>query len=139
MNMYQDLEVIGDLNVNESKGVNDYISSHYPWLPSRMDFSKIPNHSHIHWGSVSDSEVEEFVLSSSLSEFEYVAVLYSSSEPMFIFKLEYAAKEFDYISKGKQMFVLFGVKDSGSNWELCKSNIIYAHTGFDIWSTNVNA
>lgn len=130
--MYEDLEIIDSLGVDQADSINNYISEHYPWLPTRMDFSKIPNSSHIRWGKVSDEKVEEFILSSPLSEFEYVAVLYSYAEPILIYKLRYAAKEFDYISKGKQIFLVLGVVKNNGKWNIDKSNLIYAHTGFDI-------
>ena len=127
------------MDVNLSAELNRYVSTNYPWLPTRMDFSRIPNHSYLHWGSATDNEVEVFVRSSPLSRFRYVTVLHSAEEPMNVYTLEYAAKEFDRISRGREIFLMFGVREKGQKWCVSKSNLIYAHTGRDIWSTNNKA
>lgn len=135
MNSYDDLGLLGELGIDIAAKLNEHISTHYPWLPTRMDFSRIPNSSHLHWGSVSDDEVERFVHSSPLAEFEYVAVLHSASEPVLVYELVYAAKELERIGKGKPVFVVFGAVRDGSGWNVAESTFLYAHHAVDIWCT----
>ena len=121
------IEVIAELDDTVSTAVENYISAVYPWLPTRMDFSKIPNHTHIKWGKATDEEVEEFILASSLSIYNYCAVLYSPDKPMKIFSLDYLSKEIDLISSNKQIFIVFGASKNNNNWKVDKVHILPHH------------
>jgi len=130
--MNEDIRIVAELDIHQSKILNDYVSFSYPWLPSRMDFSRIPNHSHLNWGSATDIKVQEFILA-SMSDFSNLAILYSEKEPISIVEIGYAAIELGYLSKARQIFLAFGASKIGGDWVVEKTRFLYVHTGFDIW------
>jgi len=131
--MWEKLALIDELSIEIAEEVNEYISEKYPWSPTRMDFSRIHNHTHFYWGKTSNEQAEQFIKSSNLSDFDYVAILYSYRKPMKIFTFDYAAKELDYISLAEQIYIVFGVVKNGLEWEVHKNRFAYIHSGRDIW------
>ena len=132
--MYEDLQFVDEMDVVVAEELNDYISVNFPWLPTRMDFSRIPAHIHINWGKATDDEVYDFLNSTLLSNYSHVAVLYAPNEKVKIFELEYATREFDYISLGKQIYVVFGCTRKDEYWDINKNLFAYVHLGADIWA-----
>ena len=131
--MVDDLQVIDELDLQASVDFDAFISENYPWLPTRMDFSRIPGHTHFSWGQADDEETTTFFRDTHLAEFEYVAVLLSVSEPMRVYRFTDATENLDLIAENHEIYLIVGVTRNATLWQVESRRFAYIHTGRDIW------
>lgn len=69
-----------------------------PYLPLRLDWSKIPNRSSIAWNLKSDQEVVEWARSLRIGKYSHVALWYSSNEPCLITAFDFGVSNLDTLT-----------------------------------------
>lgn len=116
--------------------LNAHLSRCLPWLPTRPDFSKTESR-HLDWAQADDRTVEEFLRSTPLWNYPFLALLHSEREPVRFFKMPDAARRLDEATFPHEILVVFGADNADGDWKVSKDYFGYVHAGRDIWVCHV--
>lgn len=74
---------------------NKYISQHYPWTSSSINWNKINNTIQADAATFDENELTQFFDSTILNKYQQICVIYSAKQPCLIIKYANVIKYFD--------------------------------------------
>jgi hypothetical protein len=97
---------------------NNYVTKNFSWTPNSLDWTQFANSKRINIMQISDIEVGEFLNLITVSNYEYIALLYSARQSNYIMKISFFIENLDLMLTlmGQQSY-LVGVEKQQSEWK----------------------
>lgn len=122
------------LSTEQCNEFNDFVSNNYPWqgyIKDRIEWSEVENHVHFDWSTADQKQTREFIMSSCVSKYKFLAVVYSALEPGIVGDFEFIVNNLELINNHGRAGAFFVVGVSKDKYGLFK---LHSEDFFELWS-----
>jgi hypothetical protein len=99
----------------------EYIEKNYPFIPVTgysINWDNVIHKIRLRWDHATDQQVEDFIYSTTISDYQLVAVWYGRRQPCLVCHLSFAAENLDLLfASGAGARYMFGIKKKGESEE----------------------